>query len=191
MPGFGVVIAQILVLGCCLLPGLHHPAVGMVGSPRRRQGDGGRDHRHGGDGARLQALTRFVNAHSYGWCSAWSFLLMIGFSLVAEGFGFPHSEGHLLYAAIRLLGAHRSSSTSWPSAAPCAMRSPAPARAPPRRHLQADGGNKRSAIPQEDEEEEQDAPPAPGFGEEERYMVTACLSWQSVPSAPIMTPRPR
>src|SRR5690606_24190196 len=44
-------------------------------------------------------LTRFVNAHPTVVILCLGFLLMIGFSLVAEGFGFPVPKGYL-YAAI-------------------------------------------------------------------------------------------
>ncbi|QKJ87792.1 TerC family protein [Paramixta manurensis] len=44
-------------------------------------------------------LTRFVNSHPTIVILCLSFLLMIGFSLVAEGFGFPIPKGYL-YAAI-------------------------------------------------------------------------------------------
>ncbi len=44
-------------------------------------------------------LTRFVNAHPTVVVLCLSFLLMIGFSLVAEGFGFHIPKGYL-YAAI-------------------------------------------------------------------------------------------
>ncbi|MCT6562915.1 hypothetical protein N4307_15170, partial [Staphylococcus aureus] len=44
-------------------------------------------------------LTRFVNAHPTIVILCLSFLLMIGFSLVAEGFGYHIPKGYL-YAAI-------------------------------------------------------------------------------------------
>jgi predicted tellurium resistance membrane protein TerC len=46
-----------------------------------------------------KALTRFVNSHPTIVILCLSFLLMIGFSLVAEGFGFHIPKGYL-YAAI-------------------------------------------------------------------------------------------
>lgn len=46
-----------------------------------------------------KALTRFVNSHPTIVILCLSFLLMIGFSLIAEGFGFPIPKGYL-YAAI-------------------------------------------------------------------------------------------
>src|SRR3546814_1460532 len=53
-------------------------------------------------GSRLVAskpLTRFVNAHPTVVILCLGFLLMIGFALVAEGFGFKVPKGYL-YAAI-------------------------------------------------------------------------------------------
>jgi CBS domain containing-hemolysin-like protein len=46
-----------------------------------------------------KALTRFVNSHPTIVILCLSFLLMIGFSLIAEGFGFPIPKGYL-YATI-------------------------------------------------------------------------------------------
>lgn len=46
-----------------------------------------------------KALTRFVNSHPTIVILCLSFLLMIGFSLVADGFGFHIPKGYL-YAAI-------------------------------------------------------------------------------------------
>ncbi len=46
-----------------------------------------------------KSLTRFVNNHPTIVILCLSFLLMIGFSLVAEGFGFHIPKGYL-YAAI-------------------------------------------------------------------------------------------
>ena len=95
--GFGVVIAQILVLDAVFSLDSIITAVGMV------------DHL----GVMMAAvtiamvvmvlaskpLTRFVNAHPTVVVLCLSFLLMIGFSLVAEGFGFVIPKGYL-YAAI-------------------------------------------------------------------------------------------
>lgn len=52
-------------------------------------------------------LTRFVNQHPTVVVLCLSFLLMIGLSLVAEGFGFPHSE-RLPVCRDWLLDHHRS-----------------------------------------------------------------------------------
>ncbi|MDP5293218.1 TerC family protein [Oceanimonas sp. CHS3-5] len=95
--GFGVVIAQILVLDAVFSLDSIITAVGMV------------------DSlavmmiavvvamvvmlAASKSLTDFVNAHPTVVVLCLSFLLMIGFSLVAEGFGFHIPKGYL-YAAI-------------------------------------------------------------------------------------------
>ncbi|WP_346351219.1 TerC family protein [Oceanimonas sp. AH20CE76] len=95
--GFGVVIAQILVLDAVFSLDSIITAVGMV------------------DNlavmmiavvvamavmlAASKSLTDFVNAHPTVVVLCLSFLLMIGFSLVAEGFGFHIPKGYL-YAAI-------------------------------------------------------------------------------------------
>ena len=95
--GFGVVIAQILVLDAVFSLDSIITAVGMV------------DHL----GVMMAAvtiamvvmvlaskpLTRFVNAHPTVVVLCLSFLLMIGLSLIAEGFGFHIPKGYL-YAAI-------------------------------------------------------------------------------------------
>ncbi|STL70897.1 membrane protein [Escherichia coli] len=52
-------------------------------------------------------LTRFVNQHPTVVVLCLSFLLMIGLSLVAEGFGFHIPKGYL-YARDWLLDHHRS-----------------------------------------------------------------------------------
>jgi CBS domain containing-hemolysin-like protein len=95
--GFGVVIAQIVVLDAVFSIDAVITAVGMVDEL-----------------AIMMAavvisiavmilaskpLTRFVNAHQTVVVLCLSFLLMIGFSLVAEGFGFKIPKGYL-YAAI-------------------------------------------------------------------------------------------
>ncbi len=76
-----------------------------LGDHRRRHGrppggdDGRGDHRHQPDADGQQALTRFVNSHPTIVILCLSFLLMIGFSLIAEGFSFIIPKGYL-YAAI-------------------------------------------------------------------------------------------
>lgn len=95
--GFGVVITQIVVLDAVFSIDSVITAVGMVNEL-----------------AIMMAavvisiavmilaskpLTRFVNAHQTVIVLCLSFLLMIGFSLVAEGFGFKIPKGYL-YAAI-------------------------------------------------------------------------------------------
>ena len=183
---FGVVITQILVLDAIFSLDSIITAVGMVEQL----------------GVMMAAvtiamvvmvlaskpLTRFVNAHPTVVVLCLSFLLMIGFSLVAEGFGFHIPKGYL-YAAIGFSVlieffnqlAQRS-----------ALRHEA--RQPLRERTTAAifklmGGNKRSTHPQEDEEEVQAQPLPPGFGEEERYMVSGVLSLAERSIRTIMTPR--
>lgn len=184
---FGVVIAQILVLDAVFSLDSIITAVGMV------------DHL----GVMMAAvtiamvvmvlaskpLTRFVNAHPTVVVLCLSFLLMIGFSLVAEGFGFHIPKGYL-YAAIGFSVlieffnqlAQRS-----------ALRHEA--RHPLRERTTAAifklmGGNRRNPHQQQDDEEEQQDQPQPiGFGEEERYMVTGVLSLAERSIRTIMTPR--
>ncbi|AUV15335.1 MULTISPECIES: TerC family protein [Aeromonas] len=184
--GFGVVIAQILVLDAVFSLDSIITAVGMV------------DHL----GVMMAAvtiamvvmvlaskpLTRFVNAHPTVVVLCLSFLLMIGFSLVAEGFGFHIPKGYL-YAAIGF-------SVLIEFFNQLAQRSALlhEARQPLRERTTAAifklmGGNKRSAHPQEDEEEVQAQPLPPGFGEEERYMVSGVLSLAERSIRTIMTPR--
>ncbi|MBR9859078.1 MAG: TerC family protein, partial [Gammaproteobacteria bacterium] len=95
--GFGVVIAQILVLDAVFSLDSIITAVGMVDSLPVMM-----------TAVVLamlvmvaasKSLTDFVNAHPTVVVLCLSFLLMIGFSLVAEGFGFHIPKGYL-YAAI-------------------------------------------------------------------------------------------
>jgi CBS domain containing-hemolysin-like protein len=130
-------------------------------------------------------LTRFVNAHPTVVILCLGFLLTIGFSLVAEGFGFPVPKGYL-YAAItfsvlieilnqlarrnlRKLDARR-----------------------PLRERTAEGVlrmlGKRpadSATPEEGDA----ALPAEVFEDEERYMVSGVLTLADRSIHSIMTPR--
>ncbi|MGY3887833.1 TerC family protein [Aeromonas aquatica] len=184
--GFGVVIAQILVLDAVFSLDSIITAVGMV------------DHL----GVMMAAvtiamvvmvlaskpLTRFVNAHPTVVVLCLSFLLMIGFSLVAEGFGFHIPKGYL-YAAIGFSVlieffnqlAQRSAQRH-ESRQPLRERTTAAI-------FKLMGGSKHGAHPQEDEAEEQDRPLPLSFGEEERYMVTGVLSLAERSIRTIMTPR--
>ncbi|WMC10421.1 TerC family protein [Oceanimonas pelagia] len=95
--GFGVVIAQILVLDAVFSLDSIITAVGMVDSLAVMM--------IAVVAAMVvmlaasKSLTDFVNAHPTVVVLCLSFLLMIGFSLVAEGFGFHIPKGYL-YAAI-------------------------------------------------------------------------------------------
>lgn len=184
--GFGVVIAQILVLDAVFSLDSIITAVGMV------------DHL----GVMMAAvtiamvvmvlaskpLTRFVNAHPTVVVLCLSFLLMIGFSLVAEGFGFHIPKGYL-YAAIGFSVlieffnqlAQRSAQRH-ESRQPLRERTTAAI-------FKLMGGSKANQYQQQDEEEELDAPRPISFGEEERYMVTGVLSLAERSIRTIMTPR--
>ena len=184
--GFGVVIAQILVLDAVFSLDSIITAVGMV------------EHL----GVMMAAvtiamvvmviaskpLTRFVNAHPTVVVLCLSFLLMIGFSLVAEGFGFHIPKGYL-YAAIGFSVlieffnqlAQRSAQRH-ESRLPLRERTTTAI-------FKLMGGSRANQHPQQDEEEEQDTPRPISFGEEERYMVTGVLSLAERSIRTIMTPR--
>ena len=133
-------------------------------------------------------LTRFVNAHPTVVVLCLSFLLMIGFSLVAEGFGFHIPKGYL-YAAIGFSVlieffnqlAQRSAQRH-ESRQPLRERTTAAI-------FKLMGGSRANQHPQQDEEEELEAPRPISFGEEERYMVTGVLSLAERSIRTIMTPR--
>ena len=157
----------------------------MVGSPRRH--DGGRDHRHGGDGAppRPDPL-RQRPSH----CGGALPELPLDDRLWPGGGGPASHIPPLLSRGHRLLGAHRFFNQL---AQRSALRHEA-ASSPRRRTTAAIffklmGGTSGSAHPQEDEEEVAGSAPAPGFGEEgalhgERRAVAGRGSIRT-----IMTPR--
>ncbi|WP_020559966.1 TerC family protein [Thiofilum flexile] len=129
-------------------------------------------------------LTRFVNAHSTVVILCLSFLLMIGFSLLTEGFGLHLPKGYL-YAAIgfsiliEALNQWRIRNISKYEA----MR--------PRRERTADAilklmGGKEVRAQDEGETEEK---PAETFNEDERYMVSGVLTLSERSIKTIMTPR--
>jgi CBS domain containing-hemolysin-like protein len=129
-------------------------------------------------------LTRFVNAHPTVVILCLGFLLTIGFSLLAEGFGFAVPKGYL-YAAItfsvliEVLNqlARRN------------MRKIDSRR--PLRERTAEGvlrmlGKRPMAGPEKETEAEA---PAQVFGDEERYMVSGVLTLADRSIHSIMTPR--
>ncbi|ECO1114562.1 CNNM family cation transport protein YoaE [Salmonella enterica subsp. enterica serovar Heidelberg] len=135
-----------------------------------------------------KSLTRFVNNHPTIVILCLSFLLMIGFSLVAEGFGFHIPKGYL-YAAIgfsivievfnqiarRNFIRHQST---------------LPLRARTADAILRLMGGKRQASTQH----ETDSPAAisvseGAFAEEERYMINGVLTLASRSLRGIMTPR--
>jgi CBS domain containing-hemolysin-like protein len=133
-------------------------------------------------------LTRFVNAHPTVVVLCLSFLLMIGFSLVAEGFGVHIPKGYL-YAAIGF-------SILIESFNQFAQRNLVKneARLPLRERtadaiLRLMGGRQQAdATAAEVAEESGDERPE-AFHEEERYMISGVLTLAERSIRTIMTPR--
>lgn len=129
-------------------------------------------------------LTNFVNAHPTVVVLCLSFLLMIGFSLIAEGFGVHIPKGYL-YAAIGFsvliesLNQWRIRNTSKNEAAL------------PLRERTADAILKLMGGKQLDAESEHtdQMQPTLAFDEEERYMVSGVLTLSERSIRTIMTPR--
>ncbi|MCK8563375.1 TerC family protein [Yersinia ruckeri] len=131
-----------------------------------------------------KTLTNFVNAHPTVVVLCLSFLLMIGLSLIAEGFGFHIPKGYL-YAAIgfsiliemfnqiarRNFIKHESRLPRRQRTAEAIIRLMGGRR---QEHTQGD-------VPQD--------APAEAFAEEERYMISGVLTLASRSLRSIMTPR--
>ncbi|MDU3898724.1 MAG: CNNM family cation transport protein YoaE, partial [Enterobacter sp.] len=133
-------------------------------------------------------LTRFVNQHPTVVVLCLSFLLMIGLSLVAEGFGFHIPKGYL-YAAIgfsiliELFNqiARRNF---------IKQQSNQPLRARTADAILRLMGGRRQVNVQADNENRNPVPvPEGAFVEEERYMINGVLSLASRSLRGIMTPR--
>src|SRR5690606_25848457 len=133
-------------------------------------------------------LTRFVNQHPTVVVLCLSFLLMIGLSLVAEGFGFHIPKGYL-YAAIgfsiliELFNqiARRNL---------IKQQSNQPLRARTADAILRLMGGRRQVNVQSDTENRNPVPvPEGAFVEEERYMINGVLSLASRSLRGIMTPR--
>lgn len=133
-------------------------------------------------------LTRFVNQHPTVVVLCLSFLLMIGLSLVAEGFGFHIPKGYL-YAAIgfsiiielfnqiarRNFIRHQST---------------LPLRARTADAILRLMGGKRQASQTQDNDNQSPVPvPEGAFADEERYMINGVLTLASRSLRSIMTPR--
>ncbi len=133
-----------------------------------------------------KALTRFVNAHPTVVVLCLSFLLMIGLSLIAEGFGFHIPKGYL-YAAIgfsviiELFNqiARRNFLKS---------QSHLPMRERTAEAIHRLMGGKRDNDRHE-EEQHGDALKEETFAEEERFMISGVLTLASRTLRSIMTPR--
>lgn len=135
-------------------------------------------------------LTRFVNAHPTVVVLCLSFLLMIGLSLVAEGFGFHIPKGYL-YAAIgfsivielfnqiarRNFIRHQSRRPMRERTAEAILR--------------LMGGRQRSNSQPASNEEAglSEAMPQEAFKDEERYMINGVLTLSQRSIRSIMTPR--
>ncbi|MEQ0738053.1 CNNM family cation transport protein YoaE [Enterobacter asburiae] len=133
-------------------------------------------------------LTRFVNQHPTVVVLCLSFLLMIGLSLVAEGFGFHIPKGYL-YAAIgfsimiELFNqiARRNF---------IKQQSNQPLRARTADAILRLMGGRRQVNVQSDAENHNPVPvPEGAFVEQERYMINGVLSLASRSLRGIMTPR--
>jgi CBS domain containing-hemolysin-like protein len=133
-------------------------------------------------------LTRFVNQHPTVVVLCLSFLLMIGLSLVAEGFGFHIPKGYL-YAAIgfsiliELFNqiARRNF---------IKQQSNQPLRARTADAILRLMGGRRQGNVQSDPENHNPVPvPEGAFVEQERYMINGVLSLASRSLRGIMTPR--
>jgi len=132
-------------------------------------------------------LTRFVSAHPTVVVLCLSFLLMIGFSLMAEGFGFEIPKGYL-YAAIGFsILIETFNQISWRNMSKREARLPF-------RQRTADailglmGGRTAANASAPSQEQEQDGAPEV-FGEEERFMISGVLTLAERSIRTIMTPR--
>ncbi|WP_235403177.1 TerC family protein [Enterobacter quasiroggenkampii] len=133
-------------------------------------------------------LTRFVNQHPTVVVLCLSFLLMIGLSLVAEGFGFHIPKGYL-YAAIGFsilielfnqIARHNF----------IKQQSNQPLRARTADAILRLMGGRRQVNVQSDSENHNPVPvPEGAFVEQERYMINGVLSLASRSLRGIMTPR--
>ncbi|MGU3412992.1 CNNM family cation transport protein YoaE [Enterobacteriaceae bacterium C34A] len=133
-------------------------------------------------------LTNFVNQHPTVVVLCLSFLLMIGLSLVAEGFGFHIPKGYL-YAAIGFSiiielfnQIARRNFVKHQSNVPLRARTADAI-------LRLMGGRKQSVV-QHDAENPVAVPvPEGAFADEERYMINGVLTLASRSLRSIMTPR--
>ncbi|VDY64337.1 magnesium/cobalt efflux protein CorC [Shimwellia blattae] len=137
-----------------------------------------------------KSLTRFVNQHPTIVVLCLSFLLMIGLSLVAEGFGFHIPKGYL-YAAIGFSilielfnQIARRNFVKHQSALPLRARTAAAV-------LSLMQGKRRGAGEPQEEDMARALVPVSGeaFVEEERYMINGVLTLAERSLRSIMTPR--
>lgn len=133
-------------------------------------------------------LTRFVNQHPTVVVLCLSFLLMIGLSLVAEGFGFHIPKGYL-YAAIGFSiiielfnQIARRNFIRHQSTLPLRARTADAI-------LRLMGGKRQASVQMESDNPVPVPVPEGAFVEEERYMINGVLSLASRSLRGIMTPR--
>ena len=133
-------------------------------------------------------LTRFVNQHPTVVVLCLSFLLMIGLSLVAEGFGFHIPKGYL-YAAIGFSitieffnQVARRNFIRHQSTLPLRARTADAI-------LRMMGGRKQHAVSHDGESPARVPVPEGAFAEEERYMINGVLTLAQRSLRSIMTPR--
>ena len=133
-------------------------------------------------------LTRFVNQHPTVVVLCLSFLLMIGLSLVAEGFGFHIPKGYL-YAAIGFSiiieffnQVARRNFIRHQSTLPLRARTADAI-------LRRVGGRRQAAVPHEPAAQSPVPVPEGAFADEERYMINGVLTLASRSLRSIMTPR--
>ena len=133
-------------------------------------------------------LTRFVNQHPTVVVLCLSFLLMIGLSLVAEGFGFHIPKGYL-YAAIGFSitieffnQIARRNFIRHQSTLPLRARTADAI-------LRMMGGRKQHAVSHDGESPAPVPVPEGAFAEEERYMINGVLTLAQRSLRSIMTPR--
>lgn len=132
-------------------------------------------------------LTRFVNAHQTVVILCLSFLLMIGFSLVAEGFGL-HIPKEYLYAAIGFsIMIETFNQLAWRNLAKSESRLPLRERTADA-ILNLMGGRRVASTAEMSADREEGVPPA-AFGEEERFMISGVLTLAERSIRTIMTPR--
>lgn len=130
-------------------------------------------------------LTRFVSQHPTVILLCLSFLLMIGFTLVADGFGYHIPKGYL-YAAIGFsILIETFNQLSWRNLARAEARIPLRERTA-NTILRLMGGRQSAVETPESVELES---PSTAFGEEERFMISGVLTLGQRSVRMIMTPR--
>ncbi len=130
-------------------------------------------------------LTRFVNAHPTVILLCLSFLLMIGFSLMADGFGYHIPKGYL-YAAIGFSILIESfNQVSWRNLEKREARLPLRERTA-NTILGLMGGGQ---SPEDTAESLAQESTTAGYGEEERFMISGVLTLGQRSIRMIMTPR--